>query len=221
MRFKPYRMKNTLSIISGILLVALSACGGSYDDDFYDDLEGYEPTYSVDIDNALDTTALVTITEKGTDSTMEYSVLGYGVETIQLEQKTYHITAKTMADSLFLDEDFTIDGSSYTYNLNLTKDDYIIERVTYIVSENPEMYKTNSSFTYNGKTYDEVDASVIKGALLVPSTWDYNLEDEMPEEVTIYGDQNKTTKTKLYRAETFLLYLELYELFGDMDLEDY
>ena len=43
----------------------------------------------------------------------------------------------------------------------------------------------------------------------------------MPEEVTIYNDANSTTKTKLYRAETFVLYLELFELFNNMDMEGF
>mgnify|MGYP000197500057 CR=1 FL=1 len=122
--------------------------------------------------------------------------------------------------TIVVDEDFEITGSSYSYNLNLTKEDYILERVTYVVNES--QYTAPTSFTYNGKTYDDIDASVIEGQLLVPSDWDYNIDDEMPDEVTIYGDQNQTIKTKLYRSETFVLYLELFELFGDMDLdEDY
>ena len=214
-------MKNTIYLIAGILIFAVTSCGGSSDyDDLYD-TELFESTYTVYIDNALDTTAIVTITAEGSDSTMEYEVEGYGMEQIELKEKKYHITAVTATDSSFLDEDFTIDGDSYTYNLNLTKQDYIVERVTYVVSENPELYTTNKSFTYNGKTYDEVDAEVIEGALLVPSSWDYNIDDEMPEEVTIYGDQTQTSKTKVYRSETFLLYLELYEMFGDLDFGDY
>ena len=216
-------MKNTIYLITGALLFALASCGGNnYDDSFFDgDL--FESSYVVYIDNALDTTAIVTITQEGNDSTMEYEVIGYGMHEIELSEAKYHVTATTVTDSLFLDEDFEINGSSYTYNLNLTKADYILERVTYIVSENPELFTTTNSFTYRGKTYDDIDASVIEGELLVPSNWDYNIEDEMPDEVTIYGDQNKTTKSKLYRSETFVLYLELFELFEGMDLgeEDY
>lgn len=216
-------MKNVLYLITGVLVFAMASCGGGYDDDYdFDGLdELFESTYTISIDNGLDTTAIVTITAEGSDSTMEYEVAGYGMEQIELKEEKYHITATTVTDSLFLDEDFEIDGSTYSYNLNLTKEDYIVERVTYVVSENPELYGTNKSFTYDGKTYDEIDAYVIPGELLVPSNWDYNIEEEMPEEVTIYGDQNTTVRTKVYRAETFVLYLELYELFGEMDLGDY
>jgi hypothetical protein len=215
-------MKNTIYLITGVLMFVVASCGSNnYEDDFFEgDL--FESSYVVYIDNALDTTAIVSITQEGNDSIMEYEVLGYGIHEIELSEAKYHVTATTVTDSVFLDEDFTVDGSSYTYNLNLTKADYILERVTYVVSENPELYTTANSFTYNGKTYDDIDASVIEGELLVPSNWDYNIEDEMPDEVTIYGDQSKTTKTKLYRSETFVLYLELFELFGDMDLgEDF
>ncbi len=213
-------MKNTIYLITGVLLFAVASCGGNNNDDSYFDGDLFESSYVVYLDNALDTTAIIAITQEGNDSTMEYEVIGYGMHEIELSEAKYHVTATTVTDSVFLDEDFEIDGSSYTYNLNLTKADYILERVTYVVSENPELYTTNNSFTYNGKTYDDIDASVIEGQLLVPSNWDYNIEDEMPDEVTIYGDQNKTTKTKLYRSETFVLYLELFELFGDMDLGD-
>lgn len=211
-------MKKTFYLIAGLFTLAMTSCGGgsSEDDSYFDEL--FESSYDITLDNGLDTTAIVMITEEGSDSTMEFQVDGYGIHEIELKEAKYHITAKTVTDSSFLDADFEIDGSSYSYNLNLSQQDYIVERVVYVVSENPELYMTNKSFTYDGKTYDEVDAYVIPGALLVPSEWDYNLEEEMPEEVTIYGDQNTTTKTKVYRAETFVLYLELYELFGDLDL---
>jgi hypothetical protein len=211
-------MKNTIYLITGVLLFAVASCGGGSSDDSYFDGDLFESSYVVHIDNALDTTAIVSITQEGNDSTMEYEVYGYSMHEIELSEAKYHVTATTVTDSVFLDEDFEIDGSSYTYNLNLTKEDYILERVTYVVNEN--QFTAPHSFTYNGKTYDDIDASVIEGELLVPSNWDYNIEDEMPDEVTIYGESNQTTKTKLYRSETFLLYLELFELFGDMDLEE-
>lgn len=213
-------MKRTLYLITGLLTLVLASCGGGGDDDFFmDDL--FESSYTVYIDNSLDTTAFVTITSEG-DSTgaMEYEVVSYGMESVELKEQTYHIVAKTATDSVFLDEDFTIDGSGYSYNLNLSKSDYIVENVVYAVGETADLYMLNKSFTYDGKTYDEVDARVIPGTLLVPSSWDYNIDDELPEEVTIYGDQNSTTKTKLYRAETFVLYLELYDLFEGMDFSD-
>lgn len=211
-------MKNTIYLITGVLLFALASCGGNnYDDDFFDG-DFFESSYTIYLDNALDTTVTVSISQEGNDSIMDYEILGYGMHEIELSEANYHVTAITCADSLFLDEDFEIDGSSYTYNMNLTKADYILERVTYVVNES--QYTAPTSFTYNGKTYDDIDASVISGELLVPSNWDYNIEDEMPDEVSIYGDQNSTTKTKLYRSETFLLYLELFELFESMDLGD-
>ena len=211
-------MKNTIYLITGVLLFALASCGSGSSEDNYFDGDLFESSYLVHIDNALDTTAIVSITQEGNDSTMEYEVYGYSMYEIELSEAKYHVTATTVTDSVFLDEDFEIDGSSYTYNLNLTKEDYILERVTYVVNEN--QFTVPHSFAYNGKTYDDIDASVIEGELLVPSNWDYNIEDEMPDEVTIYGESNQTTKTKLYRSETFLLYLELFELFGEMDLED-
>lgn len=209
-------MKKLLFIPISILMLAFNSCSNGSDDDF--DYDDYEMTYDVNIDNAMDTTAIVVITQDGKDSAMTFEVDGYGMERINLEAGVYHVTATTVTDSLFLDDHFEL-SDGYSYNLNLTKADYILEHVTYVVSEDPESYVTNKSFTYEGKTYDEVDASVIKGQLLVPSSWDYNLEDDMPEEVTIYNDANSTTKTKLYRAETFVLYLELFELFNNMDME--
>ena len=210
-------MKNTIYLITGVLLFVVASCGGNSDDSYFDgDL--FESSYAVNIDNALDTTVVVSITQEGNDSTMEYEVYGYSMHEIELSEAKYHIVATTVTDSTILDEDFEISGSNYSMNLNLTKADYILERVTYVVNEN--QFTAPTSFTYNGKTYDDIDASVVEGQLLVPSSWDYNIEEEMPEEVTIYGESNQTTKTKLYRSETFLLYLELFELFGDMDLEE-
>ena len=209
-------MKKTVYLLAGLFALILSACGGGSSDYEY---EAPEQTYAVQIDNGLDTSATVIITTPE-DSTMEYMVAGYGTEDIILTEGKYHVKATSALDSVFVDEDFEITDDSYAYNLNLTKQDYIIENVMYIVSDNPELYTTNESFTYNGKTYDEVDADVVSGALLVGKSWDYDLDEEMPEEVTIYGDNNSTTKSKVYRAETFVLYLELFELFGGMSDED-
>ncbi len=211
-------MKKFVFITISILMLTFVSCSNGSDEDFYDDMADNEMIYIINIDNAADTTAIVVITEDGKDSAMTFEVDSYGVERIELGEGKYHVTATTVTDSLFLDDSFEISGG-YSYNLNLTKADYVLERVTYVVSEDPDSYITNKSFTYEGKTYDEVDASLIKGQLLVPSSWDYNLEDDMPEEVTIYNDANSTTKTKLYRAETFVLYLELFELFNNMDME--
>lgn len=209
-------MKKTVYLFFGLVALTLLGCGGGSSDDSFD---FFESTYDVLIDNGLDTSAIVMIKADG-DSATEYEISGYGTESIELKEGKYHVKATSALDSVFVDEDFEITSDSYSYNLNLTKQDYIRENVMYIVSENPELYTTNESFTYNGKTYEEVDADVIPGALLVASDWDYNLDEEMPEEVTIYGDNNSTTKSKVYRAETFLLYLELYELFNGMGEEE-
>lgn len=209
-------MKKTVYLFFGLVALTLLGCGGGSSDDSFD---FFESTYDVLIDNGRDTSVIVMITAEG-DSAMEYEISGYGTESIELKEGKYHVKATSALDSVFVDEDFEITSDSYSYNLNLTKQDYIRENVMYIVSENPDLYTTNESFTYNGKTYEEVDADVIPGALLVASDWDYNLDEEMPEEVTIYGDNNSTTKSKVYRAETFLLYLELYELFNGMGEEE-
>lgn len=207
-------MKNTIYLIAGFILLTIASCGGN------NSYPGQK--FSVYLDNGLDTTVIVTITEKGKDSAMVFNVIGYDLKEIELANNTYHITAKTVADSLIIDEDFTIDKNEYhfSYNLNLTKQDYIVENVVYIVSENPDSYKSHSSFTYKGKTYDEIDARVIEGALLVPNDWDYNINDEMPDEIEI-SNGSMATKSQVYRAEMFVLILDLYELFGgsDMDME--
>lgn len=208
-------MKKLLIITAGILFFAATSCSNSSDDLDFE----YDMTYIVNLDNALDTTAIVVITEEGKDSAMTFEVDGFSLKKIELKAGKYNVTAKTVTDSSFLNDKFEL-STGYSFNLNLTKQDYILERVTYVVSENPESYMINKSFTYNGKTYEEVDATVIKGKLLVENSWDYNLEDEMPQEVEISNSASTTTKTKLYRAETFVLYLELFELFNNMNAED-
>lgn len=208
-------MKKLLFIPISILLLSFAACTNGADDTY----EEYALEYIINLDNALDTTVIVVITEDGKDSAMTFNVEAYGLKQIELVGGNYHVTATTVLDSLFLDDHFEISGG-YSYNLNLTKADYILENVTYIVSADPNSYVSNKRFTYKGKTYDEVDASVIEGKLLVPATWDYNLEDEMPEEVTIYNDASTTTKTKLYRAETLVFYLDFLEIMNSMELEE-
>lgn len=213
-------MKRLNLIWGAILSMALIACGGS-DGTSLDDLYGddYSSPASVYIDNGADTTVLVTITSKADDGeTFEFEIESYGLEFTSLPYGKYHITAITVTDSTIVDEDFKLDADDYeySYNLNLTKQDYIVENIEYVVGATGDE-SINKTFTYQGKTYNEVDADVIKGALVIPSAWDYNLDEESPEEVTLYDGDTRTTKRKLYRSSTFILYLELIELFGDYD----
>lgn len=209
-------MKNLNLIIALLLFGTIVSCSGETDYEDFD--ETYEMTYDINLDNGLDTTVIVNLTLEGSDSIMVYEVEGYGLENIELKEGKYHITAKTVTDSSFLDEDFEL-NSGYSYNLNLTKEDYILERVTYVDNRYPETYTNQSVFTYKGKTYDEIDATVIEGALLVENTWDFNLEDELPEEVTLMENMTRTTRTKLYRSTSFIAILELYDMLQNMDFE--
>jgi hypothetical protein len=213
-------MKNLKYILVAFIAPLFVACGsGSYDyeDDYLDD---YVSTTSIHVDNGADTNVFVTLTALENDSTFEIEVGSYEVKDLSLPYGKYNVTAITSLDSVIIDnEEIFLDESDYHYsfNLNLTKQDYIKESIKYTVGT--DFSAGQSEFTYDGETYEGVDASVIKGKLLVPSDWDYNLDEEAPEEVSVYEGQSSATKTKLYRASTFILYLTLYEMFGDYDEE--
>ena len=213
-------MKNLKYILVAIIAPVLVACGGGsydWDDDYYDD---YVATVSLHVDNAADTNVFVTLT--GTDTTFEVEVASFEMETLSIPYGKYTVMAVTSLDSVIVDnEEIFLDESDYhyDYNLNLTKQDYIKENIKYTVGTDYSslLDELKNEFTYKGETYEGVDATVIPGKLLVPDDWDYNLDTEAPEEVSVYGGQNSATKTKLYRSSTFILYLTLYELFGDYE----
>ena len=209
--------------------VILTSCFSSGDDDFWDDLMDYESTAYVTVDNAADTLVDVTITSD--DTTIELSLSSYTTEEIELPYGKYHVLAETVTDSLVVDEDFELDEDDYeyAYNLNLTKEDYIVENSKYTAGTDYSalLEELEHEFEYEGEVYKGYDAYVIKGALVVPETWDYNLDEEAPDEVTITGGGNSTTRSKLWRAEYFVTLLELaellenYEEYGDEIFEDY
>lgn len=214
--------KTILALLAPISIFLVSCGGGSYDDD-YDYLEDFVTTYSLYVDNGVDTAVNVTLTGIDQDTTFEVEVGGISLEHIVVTEGKYKVDAVTCLDSVIVDGeeiDLTGDSYVYNYNLNLTKQDYIVENIKYTVgTDYSDLLGNNKQFTYDGQTYDGIDAYVIPGELLVANDWDYNIDSEAPEEVTIYGGANSTTKKKLYRANTFMLYLALYEIFGGLDDE--
>ncbi|MEX1003560.1 MAG: hypothetical protein WDZ35_15685 [Crocinitomicaceae bacterium] len=214
-------MKSIPYLLPLIFTISLLSCGGNSDyewDDFDDD---YVSTATLNIDNGTDTTALVTITPEDKDTVYDFTIMGLEMDRVVLPYGDYHVKAVTVTDSVIVDEDFELsdDDYAYSFNLNLTQEDYIVENIKYVVGSTGDEV-LSSSFTYEGKTYDGIDANVIKGKLIVPNQWDYNLDEESPQEVTLYDGQNSTTKKKLYRSSTFILYLELIELFEQYGAEE-
>ena len=215
-------MKHLKSFLSSLLLLVLIACGGGEVDYDLDDLDSdYMPEVTLNIDNGTDTTANVIITPEDKDTTYEFTIEGQGLESVMVPVGEYHVKAVTVTDSLIVDKDFELDDDGYVYsfNLNLTREDYIVENIEYIVGGDGSQI-VSKTFTYKGKTYEGIDAEVIEGQLVVPDQWDYNLDEESPDEVTLYDGQNSTVKRKLYRASTFILYLELIELFEQYGSEE-
>ena len=214
-------MKNLKFLFAAVISTILISCGGNYDydDDYFDD---YVATTSLYIDNAVDTNVFVTLTGVDSDTTFEAEVGSFSLEYISIPYGKYKVKAITSLDSILIDgEEVFLDESDYhySYNLNLTKQDYIMENIKYTVGTDYSslLNELENTFTYEGETYEGVDATVIPGQLLVPDQWDYNLETEAPEEVEVSSGQSSATKTKLYRASTFVLYLTLYEIFGDYE----
>lgn len=215
--------KSTLSFLAILSILLTSCSNNNYDD--YDYYEDYVTTFSLNVDNGVDTTVNVTLTGIDIDTMFQIEVGGIGLGQLEVVEGKYKVDAVTCHDSVIVDgETIELSGENsymYKYNLNLTKQDYIVENITYTVgAEDPDLLAGTKQFTYDGETYDGIDAYVIPGELLVQSDWEYNLDTEAPDEVTIYGGSNSTTKRKLYRASTFMLFLKLYEIFGGLDDED-
>ncbi len=215
-------MKNfKLFLVAAVGAFMISCGGGSYDyDDSY--LDDYIATTSLYVDNSADTNVTVTLTGVDRDTTFEVEVESYSLEYISVPYGKYTVDAITCLDSVIIDgEEIFMDEDDYkySYNLNLSKEDYIMENMKYTVETDYSslLNELETSFTYKGETYEGIDATVIPGALLVPNQWDYNLDTDYPEEVEVSAGYTSTTKTKLYRASTFVLYLTLYEIFGDYE----
>lgn len=207
-------MRKNIFLLGAGAALLMASCGSNSDYEIDDLLGDYVETSSLTIDNGLDTTAWVTISDA--DTTFEFELEGLSTEWASFENKTWHVVATTINDSVFVDEDFVLDGEHYSYNLNLTKEDYIVENIEYIVNE-LENIEIPKSFEYRGETYEDVDARAIDGKLLMPNDWDYNLDEESPEEVEVPAGSNKVTKEKVYRSSTFLVYLILFELFNEYE----
>lgn len=213
-------MKNLNFLATLTFLAIVSSCGSSYDydEDYMDD---YISTVAVNVDNAADTNVIVTLKGIDMDTLFELDIPSYSLELVYLPYGKYTVNAITTLDSVILqDEEIFIDEENYhySYNLNLTKEDYIVENIRYSVGV--DLSSKNDKFTYNGETYEGISADVITGKLLVPNNWDYNIDEEAPDEVEVSSSQNFAIKKKLYRANTFIVYLMLYDLFGEYDDEE-
>ena len=180
-------------------------------------------SYSVFLDNALDTTAYVFISQKGVNNVNSFDTTAYEIEGGDLKKITllkleYNVLVKNINDSIILDEDITLDGGALEYNLNLTKEDYIKTKFYYTDINENEVLNNSKQFSYNGEIYED-DAIVIKGDLLVPVSWDYNIDVEAPDTITTKGNQ-KVYRTQLNRAKEYVLYMELFNLFNSWDIDD-
>ncbi|UKN00155.1 hypothetical protein K6119_10455 [Paracrocinitomix mangrovi] len=216
-------MKKVTLLFAAALGMFLYACGGSNSEGDSDyEGEDYEATAFVDVDNGADTTVVVTIESKDGEDKFELEIPSWEVEMIEMPYGEYHVKAVTVTDSVIVDEDFKLEEVDYVYgfNLNLTKEDYIVENVVYAV--NPTgLENYGKTLTYDGKTYDNIDAYVIEGKLVVPEEWDYNLDEEYPEEIELAAGSTTDSRSKLYRASTYILILELAELFEEYGDESF
>jgi hypothetical protein len=204
------------TIIRVIIISTLFiSCSGNSDSSL-DDLYGNqgESTAYIYIDNGADTTVNVTISASEGEEVWEYVIEGFKGESTDIPHGKYHITAVTVTDSIVVDEDFELSDDEYEYNLNLTKEDYIVENITYYLNLE-DADQENSSFTYDDATYQGTDALALKGNLVMSKVWDYNLHEELPEEVELSNGQSQTMKRKLWKASTFILLLQIEMLLND------
>ena len=202
-------LKKVLYFLPLVIVLALVSCDGSSSSGE----EDYVWTYEVTVDNSLDTTITVTI-----DST-SLTLVGISSDRVMLEEGSHTVSAVTIADSVVLaPTTFELSGTDDVL-LNITKAEFVKNWSYYSVDGNDDILDTYS-FTVDSSTFEGVRAELVGGPdqLVIPNDWDYTLDVEMPEEVTIY-DGNGTFRTKLYRKDIFVISMELLELFQSMGMD--
>lgn len=202
--------KKFLFFLPLIAVLALVSCDGSSSSGEDD----YAWTFNVTLDNSLDTTIFVTV------DTQTVELASITSEQITLEEGTHKVFVRTIADSLVMDTT-TFELSGYDdVLLNVSRTEYVKNWSYYSVSGNDDVLDTYS-FTVDSSTFEGVRAEIVGGPddLVIPNDWDYDLDIEMPEEVTVYNGVGEY-RTKLYRKDIFVISMQLLELFDSMGVDE-
>ena len=205
-------LKKFLFFLPLVAILALVSCDGS--SSYSDGDDDYAWTYDVTLDNSLDTTVIVILDT----STIELASITS--ERISLEEGTHKVFVKTVKDSLVMDTT-TFELSGYDdVLLNVTRAEYVKNWSYYSVSGNDDILDTYS-FTVDSSTFEGVRAELVGGPddLVIYNDWDYGLDIEMPEEVTVYNGVGEF-RTKLYRKDIFVISMQLLDLFDSMGVSE-
>jgi hypothetical protein len=203
-------LKKILFFLPLVAVLALVSCDGASSSDDSD----YAWTYDVTVDNSLDTTIVVTI------DTSTLQLASITSQRITLEEGTHKVFVKTLSDSIVMDTtSFTLSGYDDVL-LNVTRAEYVKNWSYYSVSGNDDVLDTYS-FTVDSSTFEGVRAELVGGPdeLLISNDWDYDLDVEMPEEITV-GNGVGEYRTKLYRKDIFVISMQLLELFDSMGVDE-
>ena len=148
------------------------------------------------------------------------NIVGISSNLITLEKGSHTLAAVTLADSVVMaPTTFELSGDDDVL-LNVTQAEFVKNWSYYSLDGNDDILDTYS-FTLDSSTFKRVRAELVGGAdqLVIPNDWDYTLDVEMPEEVTVYDGVGEF-RTKLYRKEIFIISMELLDLFQSMGVDE-
>ena len=180
-----------------------TACGGGV----------FTSQVTLEIDNPLDTTIVVTI------DSATYTLAADSSVEVTFPVGTYKLNAKTVTDSTIRDTEFTLEDNGDAI-LNIGGVEYVKEYVYYSTSGS---YAALDAYTfkYDTMAFEGVRAEAVGKAseLVVYGDWDHGINEEAPETITTYADGG-TWKTQMHRMEDFVFLLELSKLLEDLNLDD-
>ena len=180
-----------------------TACGGGV----------FSSDVTLEIDNALDTTVVVTINED------TYTLAADSTVSVSYSPGTYKLLAKTVADSVLHNTEFTLEDKGDAI-LNIASVEYVIEYIYYSTSDNFAALDAYT-FKYDTMEFEGVRAEQIGSSsdLVVYGDWSYGLTDVVPDTITIYGDGH-AWRDKVQRMDDFVFFLQIAEMFENMGIED-
>lgn len=197
-------MLKKLSLLSALAVAMLfTACGGGV----------FSSDVTLEIDNAMDTTVVVTINED------TYTLAADSTVSVSYPTGTYKLMAKTVTDSVLHDTEFSLEDKGDAI-LNLASVEYVIEYIYYSTSDN---FAALDAYTFKHDTmeFEGVRAEPVGSSsdLVVYGDWSYGLTDIVPDTITIYGDGH-AWRDKVQRMDDFVFFLQIAEMFENMGIDD-
>ena len=193
-----------------ITFCLLSACqvgqGDSTDD------KDYKNYLTVYLDNPFEKDLLIRI------DTSEKILDPLSGSDLLLEEGKHHITSVLDEDSTILDTTIYLEGFGAVL-LNTARQQYI-KKYHYFTDDQTNNPLEHYSFTLDSIVYETCRAEVYENDhLLIDKTWEYGVDDDLPEQVLLDEHEKGKYIAKLYRKDDFVVYETVMKYFRMLETE--